>query len=83
MELRSRNGIELHVEQVGKKGIILINDYSLSSLGAYINEKLEELKDVRYNNLEDLVYRFQLTYDEIIDILDLKCIPTKKNRLFL
>ena len=25
-----------------------------------------------------MVYRFQLTYDEIIDILDLKCIPTKR-----
>ena len=23
-----------------------------------------------------MVYRFQLTYDEIIDILDVKCIPT-------
>ena len=25
-----------------------------------------------------MVYRFQLTYDEIIDILDLKYIPTKR-----
>ena len=25
-----------------------------------------------------MVYRFQLTYDENIDTLDLKCIPTKK-----
>ena len=32
LELRSQNGIELHVEQVRKKGLILINDYSLSSL---------------------------------------------------
>ena len=28
LELRSQNGIELHVEQVRKKGLILINDYS-------------------------------------------------------
>ena len=26
LELRSQNGIKLHVEQVGKKGITLIND---------------------------------------------------------
>ena len=32
----------------------------------------------KYNHLEDLVYRFQLTYDEIIGILDLKYIPTKQ-----
>ena len=78
LELRSENGIELHVEQVRKKGILLINDYSLSSLGMFKNEILGELKKVEYNDLEDLVYRFQLTYDEIIDVLDLKYIPTKR-----
>ena len=39
---------------------------------------LEELKNVKNNDLEDLVYRFRLTYDEIIDILELKYIPTKR-----
>ena len=78
LELRSQNGIELHVEQVRKKGLILINDYSLSSLGMFKSEILEELKNVKFNDLEDMVYRFQLTYDEIIDILDLKYIPTKR-----
>ena len=42
------------------------------------NELLEELKNSKYNDLEDLVYRFQLTYDEIIDTLDLKYIPTER-----
>ena len=42
------------------------------------NEILKELKNVKYNDLEDLVYRIQLTYDEIIDILDLKYISTKE-----
>ena len=78
LELRSQNGIELNVEQVRKKGLILINDYSLSSLDMFKNEILEELKKVKHNDLEDLVYRFRLTYDEIIDILDLKYIPTKR-----
>ena len=78
LELRSQNGIELHVEQVRKKGLNLINDYSLSSLGMFKDEILEELKNVKYNDLEDLVYRFKLTYDEIMDILDLNCIPTKR-----
>ena len=41
LELRSQNGIELHVEQVKKKGLILINDYSLSSLGMFKDEILE------------------------------------------
>ena len=42
------------------------------------HEILEELKNLKYNDLEDLVYRFRLTYNEIIDILDLKYIPTKR-----
>ena len=58
LELRSQNGIELHVEQVRKKGIILIKDYSLSSLGMFEEEIFEELKKAKYNDLEDLVYRF-------------------------
>ena len=45
------------------------------------NEILEEFKNVNYNDLEDLVFRFQLTYDEIIDISDLKYIPTKKQTI--
>ena len=78
LELRSQNGIDLHVEQVRKKGLILINDCSLSILGMFKDEILEELKKVKYNDLEDLVYRFRLTYDEIMDILDLKYISTER-----
>ena len=78
LELRSQNGIELHVEQVRKKGLILINDYSLSSLGMFKDEILEDLKNAKFNDLEDMVYGFQLTYDEIMDILDLKYIATKR-----
>ena len=78
MELRSQNGFELHVEQVRKKGLILLNDYSLSSLGMFKDEIHEDLKNAKFNDLEDMVYRFQLTYDEITDILDLKYIPTKR-----
>ena len=42
------------------------------------NEILEVLKKAKYNDIEDLVYRVQLTYGEIIDISDLKYIPTKR-----
>ena len=78
LELRSQNGIELHVEQVRKKGLILINDYSLSSLGMFKDKILEDLKNAKFNDLEDMVYRFQPTYDEIMGILNLKYIPTKR-----
>ena len=42
------------------------------------NEILEELKNVKYNDLKDLVYRMRLSYNEIMDILDLKNILTKR-----
>ena len=42
------------------------------------DEILEDLKNAKFDDLEDMVYRFRLTYDEIIDILDLKNVPTKR-----
>ena len=55
---RSQNGIELHVEQVGIRGTILINVYSLSSFGTFKNEIFEELRKVKDNDLEDQLYIF-------------------------
>ena len=73
--------LELHVEEVRKRGNkIKIGDseYKLSEFDTQKIEILEELKKVKYNDLEDLVYRKRLSYDEIIDILDLKYISTKR-----
>ena len=78
LELKS---LELHVEEVrkrGKKIKIGGNEYKLSDFDIQKNEILEELKKVKYNDLKDLVYRMRLSYDEIIDILDWKYIPTKR-----
>ena len=78
IELRS---LELHVEEVRKRGNkikIGDNEYKLSDFDTQKNEILEELKKIKYNDLRDLVYRMQLTYNEIIDILDLEYFPTKR-----
>ena len=77
LELKS---IELHVEEVKKRGNkikIGDNEYKLSDFDTQKNEILEELQNGRYNDLKGSVYRMQLRYDEIMDILDLKYIPTK------
>ena len=78
LELKS---LELHVAEVRKRGNIIKtgdNEYKLSDFDTQKHEIIEELKNAKYNDLEDLVYRMQLTYDEIINILDLKYIPTKR-----
>ena len=78
LELKS---LELHVNEVKKRGNkIKIADkkYKLSDFDDQKYEILQELKNVKYNDLEDLVYRMRLSYDEIKDILDLKYIPTKR-----
>ena len=78
LELRS---LELHVKEVRKRGNkikIVDKEYKLSDFDNQKYEIIEELKNVKYNDLEDLVYRMQLTYDEIIDILDLKYISTER-----
>ena len=78
LELRT---LKLHVNEVRKRGnIIKIGDkeYQLSDFDNQKYEIIEELKNIKYNDLEDLVYRMRLSYDEIMDILDLKYIPTKR-----
>ena len=78
LELKS---LELHVEEVRKRGdIIKMGDkeYKLSDFDNHKYEIIEKLKKVRYNDLKDLVYRMRLSYDGIMDILDLKYIPTKR-----
>ena len=83
LELKS---LELHVEEVKKRGNkIKIGDveYQLSDFDNQKNEIIEELKNAKNNYLEDLVYRMRLSYDEIMDILDLNYIPTKRTRYSL
>ena len=80
-KLLDLKSLELHVEEVKKRGNkIKIGDkeYKLSDFDNQKYEILEELKNVKYNDLEDLVYRMQLTLDEIIDVLDLIYISTKR-----
>ena len=80
-ELLELKSLELHVKEVRKRGNkIKIGDieYKLSDFDTQKHEIIEELKNAKYNDLEDLVYRMQLTYDEIIDILDLKYIFPQK-----
>ena len=78
LELKS---LELHVAEIRKRGNkrkIGDYEYKLTDFDTQKNEILEKLKNAKYNDLEDLVYRMQLTYDEIINVLDLKYIPTKR-----
>ena len=78
LELKS---LELHVVEVKKRGNkikIAKKEYKLSDFDSQKNEIIEELKNAKYNDLEDLVYRMRLSYDEIMDILDLNYIPTKR-----
>ena len=84
LELKSQKGIKLHVKEVRKRGNQIKlgdNEHNLSDFDTQENEIPEEMENVKYSDLEDLVYRFQLTYDEIIDVLDLKYNPQKNKPL--
>ena len=78
LQLRS---LELHVKKVrtrGNKIKIGDNECKLSDFDTQKNEKLKKLKNAKYNDAEDLVFKIQLIYDETVDILDLNYIPTKR-----
>ena len=75
LELKSQNDIELHVEEVEKRGTRIKRGntgFILAGFGHFKSEILAELKRVKHKDLEDLVYRMELSYDEIVDIFDIK-----------
>ena len=81
IELSSQNGIGLHVQEVKKRGYQKTTgdkEYKLSDFFTFKEEIFEGLKNVKYNDPEDMVYRLQLNYDEIIKILNFKYVPTKR-----
>ena len=83
LKITSENGIELHVNEVRKKGNkIKINskENSLSDVNKSKKETLEELKKVEYHHLEDMVNRMQLSCDEIMDLLGIEYFPSKRTR---
>ena len=81
LELKSDNDIGLHVEEVRKRShLIKIGDKEskLSTLILLKKKYSKELTSNNYDNLEDLVYRMQLTFDEIMDVLDTKYFPAQR-----
>ena len=79
LKLRSGNDNKLHVEEVRQmRNQIKIgeNNYKLYDLDSFRNELFQEMKDVECNNREDMVFRMELTYDEVAEVLDTKHIAT-------
>ena len=77
LELQSQIDIELYVKEVKKRGTrieIENSGYNLAGFDHSNSEILAELKKVQYKDLEDMVYRTELTYDEKVDILEIKYI---------
>ena len=80
LTLTSENDAELRVGEVRKRGQqIKIGDkeYKLLDLGFHKNEINEELKNVGFNDFENLIFRMLLTYNEIASLLDMKNIDAK------
>ena len=78
LELRSQNNnIELLVEEVLKRGTpieIRNSGYNSAGFDLFRGEILAQLRRVKHKDLEDKVCRMELTYDEIVVILEVKWI---------
>ena len=79
LEPESQNDIEFHVKEVKQRGNqtkIVHKDYII--ILRWYSQKRENwrVKNVEYNDLEDMVLRMRLTYTEIEKILDVKYFPT-------
>ena len=81
LTLKSENDIDLHVEEVRKRGSqtkIGDKEYKLSDFDTCKDGILGELKRVKYHDLEDMVDRMQLTYNENMYVLDIKYFQSEK-----
>ena len=82
-ELRSQKGIELHVEEVRKRrNQIKIGEkeYKLTDLHTHKNEIIDNLKNVEFNDIEDMVFGMGLTYSQVEKKPDTKYIQTSSIR---
>ena len=73
----AQSHIGLHVEDVKKRGNqtkIGHKEYKLSDFDTRRNEMIEELQNAEYDDLEDMVFRLELTNSENEDTLDMKYI---------
>ena len=66
------------VKKIRKSDSNKKQEKKLSDLDTRKSEMNKEIKSVNYNDLEDLVYRTELTYDEIIEILDINFYPSQR-----
>ena len=87
LELRSENDKELHIREVGQRSdqiIIGEDEYLiLSDLDREKGSIIKELKRIKSRDLEDMVCRLQITYGEIVDILDVKYVTGSTKRYIL
>ena len=58
LQLRSQNDLQLHVNEVKKKGNKKMgdNEYKLSDLDTHENEEFEDLRNAQNNDLDDMVF---------------------------
>ena len=86
LEIISQNHFELRGKEVEKRGTRIQTENSGFSLAGFYLLKIEmltKLKKVKYNYLADMVFRMNSTYDEIVDILDVKDIAGSTKGLTL
>ena len=75
LELRSQNDIELHGEELGKRGTRIDKGNSGSKLAGFDHYKIEtlvELRWLKYKDLDNMVYRKELTYYDLLEVLNVK-----------
>ena len=77
LELRAENDIEINVKEMKKRGNhmkIGSKGNKLSYRGTHKISINEESKNEEYSELEDMVVRLELTYNKLLNILDMKYI---------
>ena len=66
--------IKKEIEKRGTRTEIENSGFDLAGLYNFKSELLSELKRIEDKDSDDMIYRLEIIYDEILDILDVKYI---------
>ena len=81
LELREQDDLKLHEEKVSKRGKKLQERRkNIIYLILVLKKIIEVLKNIKYSDLEDIVFRLELSYTEILNKLDMKYIDASITR---
>ena len=75
LELSSQSDIRIDVKKVERRGLMIVKEFFMSDFDIFEGQVIDKKK--LKNNIEDMVYWIELTYNDFVDIPNINFITPK------